>query len=273
VQRYSQTTMSSCSDDFLDENELSVWLQDFLAPDFFILPEVSGKHLIEKTGTRIDFLLMPKPHIVATGFPQIIFGIEVKYITKEETCKQVAKVYMQAIAYANSVFNVGKQFTEYMNKAGIQCDPFVRPAFVLVFSNLFFRQGFITKKEDRETFERHSWVMYGMSKIAAHQKVGDLKITRYKSAIIGYQMFLFDEFFSTLTAGSLKQYSFSESKLKNLLRTNGGNMDNRKIRRVIGGYRILDEDDFALHDEENWEACGNDIELDEEYYIAKYLED
>lgn len=298
---------------FENEADLASWLQGFLAPDFYILREVCGRHLIEKTRTRIDFLLMPKPHIVDTGFPQIIFGIEVKYVTEETTRKQITKVYMQAIAYTNSVFNVNKQFAEYMYKNGLQCDPFIRPAFVLVFSNLSFEENLTVRIRDREVYEKMQQatriyegskgrdqfaeknyekavfdirkagddrlnflggVMYGISKTAAYQKVGTLQIVKYKSATeLDYQMWLFDKFFYTCSCGSGERYHFVEAQLKNLFRTNGGNMDNRKIRRVIGGYQILDVDDFGLYDEENREACGNDIELDEEYYITKYLED
>lgn len=88
------------------EDNLKRRVTKALATDFIILEEVPGASLVDQTNVRIDFLLYPKDYLIAEGFTQNWFGIEVKYIKgfwTGDTGKK-AQLFWQAITYAQSIF-------------------------------------------------------------------------------------------------------------------------------------------------------------------------
>lgn len=64
--------------------------------------------MIEQTSVSIDFLLFPKPHLIADGFDPVWFGIEAKHIRdfKRGDLGKKSKLVWQSITYAQSAFYI-----------------------------------------------------------------------------------------------------------------------------------------------------------------------
>ena len=112
---------------FTSEDELKLWLEAHLADDFDLVREVVGSHLAERTRVQIDYIAYPRPHLVAAGFAQMHFGIEVKFL---DPCNgfssRAARALWQTVSYTDSEFDLAGR-------------P-VRLKYALLFSNLSFEQ-------------------------------------------------------------------------------------------------------------------------------------
>jgi hypothetical protein len=112
----------------IDEPKLHQRFIDLFGGDFDIHREVCGKYLYDAApkDPRIDFLIFPKDHIQAPGFPPVWVGIEAK-VPKDS--RRGAEVTRQAENYREAIFN--------RPAAGIVD---VRPDMVLIYPpiNYFF---------------------------------------------------------------------------------------------------------------------------------------
>ena len=112
---------------FTSEDELKLWLEAHLADDFDLVREVVGSHLAERTRVQIDYIAYPRPHLVAAGFAQMHFGLEVKFL---DPCNgfssRAARALWQTVSYTDSEFDLAGR-------------P-VRLKYALLFSNLSFEQ-------------------------------------------------------------------------------------------------------------------------------------
>jgi hypothetical protein len=102
----------------MNEDELKAVVRSVLGSDFLMKEEVDGLHLLTGEQVKIDFLLYPKDHLIASGFERIWVGIEVKSPNVKEPVKNGLKLAWQAITYTQSEFGD------------------IRPAFVLVYPHL-----------------------------------------------------------------------------------------------------------------------------------------
>ena len=110
---------------FSTEDELKAWVQPYLEKDFVIFPESVGQHL-SGTTVVIDFLLFPRPHLIAHGFANGFVGLEVKHITQENGfSRKSSRALWQTISYTDSEFFVDGKL--------------VPLAFAALFSNLSFQ--------------------------------------------------------------------------------------------------------------------------------------
>ncbi len=62
----------------MTEPELKKVFVAALMPDFHIVPEFWGMHIVEKREIRADYILRPKPHLIARGFDDVYIAGEVK---------------------------------------------------------------------------------------------------------------------------------------------------------------------------------------------------
>lgn len=100
MQKSSNTNLG-----ILSEDEIKSLILHTLSADFQLVPEVKGKHLIENTPVRIDFMAFPKPHLINNGFDEAWFGIEAKRGNFSEA-KQINRLMWQCITYAQSTFEI-----------------------------------------------------------------------------------------------------------------------------------------------------------------------
>ncbi len=92
-----------------EESKLKEIFRERVAKDFHIREEVSGRHLIEDKGVRIDFMLFPKDHVIAAGFEPQWFGVEAKFIHTNKSYgnrNKLTKLVWQCITYGQSVFKI-----------------------------------------------------------------------------------------------------------------------------------------------------------------------
>jgi hypothetical protein len=103
-----------------DEPRLKLLAQNILAPCFEVEPEVVGKFLPDGSRVVIDYILRPKPALVAKGFIDQPIGLEVKSANVSQPGTQGLALAWQCITYSMSEFK-GQ-----------------RPAFVLMFLGLSY---------------------------------------------------------------------------------------------------------------------------------------
>lgn len=101
-----------------DESKLKEFVTRKLSPSFEIRPNVEGNFIIDGTPVVVDYLLFPKPALVAQGFVEEWIGLEVKH--PEDKANKPIRFAWQCITYAQSKFD-GR-----------------RPPFVLMFPNIRF---------------------------------------------------------------------------------------------------------------------------------------
>ncbi len=110
---------------FSGEDELKRWFEKNISRDFYIEGEVEGIHIAESVNVRADYILVAKNHLIASGFTQEPFGVEVKYFNqKQGFLRKITRGFWQAISYNDSTFKLGKNI--------------IKPKFFLIFSNLSF---------------------------------------------------------------------------------------------------------------------------------------
>lgn len=86
----------------MSENQLKSFVYPYLELDFHVEVEVRGTHIVEQVTVVADFLLRPKPHLIAKDFDNVPFAIEVKAPTNNG---QYRKGVAQAASYVDSLFN------------------------------------------------------------------------------------------------------------------------------------------------------------------------
>ena len=117
----------------MNEQQLTSHLIDALQEDFDIRREVKGYNLLTRGPIRADVVAHPKPHLVAAGFVDAHFCIEVKAVPATEPDKRGRAAAWQALSYRLSEFDFGV------------------PAFALVyppFAEFYLREGDFTWERD-----------------------------------------------------------------------------------------------------------------------------
>lgn len=110
---------------FETEGELRSWLDPVIERDFEVAREVRGRHLTEQVRVQIDYVLIPRQHLVVAGFRPHPIGLEVKYLPLDHGFSPRASRFIwQAISYTDCEFELRGQTT--------------RLSHVLLFSNLSF---------------------------------------------------------------------------------------------------------------------------------------
>lgn len=114
-------------DRFKNERELKTWFKNKFNADFYIYAEVPGVHVAENKDVLIDYILIPKEHLVQEGFEPCHFGVEVKYFKQEsEFTHKTSRGLWQTISYNDCDFIIDNSK--------------VRLKFGLIFSNLSFAE-------------------------------------------------------------------------------------------------------------------------------------
>lgn len=161
---------------FNNEPELKKWLEDNLSRDFYIYPEVNGFHISERINVRIDFILIPKEHLIANGFDPSPFGVEVKYLKQEDGfTRKSSRALWQTISYMDSVFIINQQQ--------------IRLKFSLLFSNLSFHDEVELLRNYGFRFENDRMEWQAMKNVANHARVGTLEINGRKDDFVGWRIF------------------------------------------------------------------------------------
>ena len=160
---------------FSSEKELKQWLVEHLAEDFFLYPEVTGRHAAEGVRVQIDYLAFPKPHLVAAGFVPAHFGVEVKYLNQQEGFSHKAsRGIWQTVSYTDSVFDLAGQS--------------VRLKFALLFSNLSFADERSLLEHLGQKYENDHVTWHALLQLANHANVGNLEIKGSRDAWKGWKM-------------------------------------------------------------------------------------
>lgn len=113
----------------MNEQQLTSTLTVALQEDFGIRREVKGYNLLTRGPIRADVVAHPKPHLVAAGFIDAHFCIEVKAVPVTEPDTRGRAAAWQALSYRLSEFDFGV------------------PAFALVyppFAEFYLREGDFT---------------------------------------------------------------------------------------------------------------------------------
>ncbi|MDX1771064.1 MAG: hypothetical protein R3328_06030 [Planococcaceae bacterium] len=194
------------TDRFESEFELKTWLVKFLSQDFDLYPEVSGVHLFEKVNVRIDFVAVPKRHLVDDGFDPTPFGIEVKYFRQEnQFTHKTSRAFWQTISYNDSEF-----FFHGQN---------MKLKYSVLFSNLSFDNELALVRNYGADVENDLMEWKGMLHLANHANVGQLAINGDKNSCDGwYLKFAGGRYFSKLTKDGEVHYSLSNKNVINKVR-------------------------------------------------------
>jgi len=140
----------------MTEPDLKQYLNKLLEPDFHFAVEVEGRHIVENVRVVADYFLRPKPHLVANGFDDTYFAIEVKSPKHSNPHSQYRKAVVQAASYVDSLFD-GK-----------------RPLFTLIFPGMeYFRP---------ETPDQSGYFTQVLSyfQLAHYFNVGDFRVYQGK---------------------------------------------------------------------------------------------
>lgn len=145
------------------EPVLKAFMVEQFSSDFFIRPEVTGKHMITGDKVKADYMLQPKSHLLEAGFEDCKFVIEVKgvYGNNLSPRTRMEHAIQQAATYVHSRFDFGQ------------------PRFAILFPAfaIFLQEQFasIESKHDRELV---LWnVTRTVQNMAMFQHVGCLEVT------------------------------------------------------------------------------------------------
>lgn len=148
---------------FQSEPELKTWMTAFLSEDFDLHEEVKGIHLAHGTGVQIDYIAMPKPHLVDAGFVNLPFGIEVKYINPAEGfSRKAARAFWQTISYTDCAFKLDGEKTQLK--------------FAVLFSNLSFEAERGLLKQHGDLYENDFVAWRTLLQLANHAGVGLIEL-------------------------------------------------------------------------------------------------
>lgn len=148
---------------FQSEPELKAWMSAFLSADFDLHGEVKGLHLAHGTGVQIDYIAMAKPHLLAAGFVDQPFGIEVKYINPAEGfSRKAARAFWQTISYTDCEFNLRGEKKQLK--------------FAVLFSNLSFDAERALLKQHGAPHENDFVAWRTLLQLANHAGVGLIEL-------------------------------------------------------------------------------------------------
>lgn len=161
---------------FETEVELRSWLDPVIERDFEVVREVRGRHLTEQARVQIDYVLVPRPHLIAEGFKPDPIGLEVKYLPLVHGFSPRASRFIwQAISYTDCEFNLSGQTT--------------RLSRVLLFSNLSFddEQRQLRGITDSPVAnDRAKW--NALLELANHANVGSFQISGSRARNEGWRI-------------------------------------------------------------------------------------
>lgn len=161
---------------FETEGELRSWLDPVIERDFEVAREVRGRHLIEQVRVQIDYVLIPRQHLVAAGFRPDPIGLEVKYLPLDHGFSPRASRFVwQAISYTDCEFELRGQTT--------------RLSHVLLFSNLSFddEQRQLRGITDSPVAnDRVKWNAF--LELANHANVGSLQMSGSRATNEGWKI-------------------------------------------------------------------------------------
>ena len=161
---------------FGTEVELRSWLDPVIERDFEVAREVRGRHLTEQVRVKIDYVLIPRPHLIAHGFKPDPIGLEVKYLPLDHGFSPRASRFIwQAISYTDCEFDLRGQTT--------------RLPHVLLFSNLSFddEQRQLRGITDSPVAnDRAKW--NALLELANHANVGSLQMSGSRARNDGWRI-------------------------------------------------------------------------------------
>ena len=183
---------------FESEEEVSAWLNGWIAQDFDVWREVPGVHLAANVGVRVDLVLRPKAHLLAAGFASCFFGVEVKHLpTGGGFSPKASRAVRQAMSYMDCEFDLEGQK--------------VRLQRVLLFTNMSFEaeRGMLRGVEPQAlSNDKAKWAAF--LELANHGNVGNLEIYGTREAWKGWRIaFATGKYFSRY----LKEYCLSDANL------------------------------------------------------------
>lgn len=161
---------------FETEVELRSWLDPVIERDFEVVREVRGRHLTEQVRVQIDYVLIPRPHLVAEGFKPDPLGLEVKYLPLVHGFSPRASRFIwQAISYTDCEFDLRGQTT--------------RLSHVLLFSNLSFddeQRQLRGITDSKVANDRAKW--NALLELANHANVGSLQMSGSRARHDGWKI-------------------------------------------------------------------------------------
>ena len=161
---------------FTSEAELKAWLEDWIGADFEVFKEVSGVHLTENAGVKIDYVLKPKQHLIDAGFLPGPVGLEVKYLRQEGGFSSRASRFVwQAVSYTDCQFNLP--------------DGPARLSRVLLFSNMSFEDEYsLLKGVAPSVYENEKAKWTALLELANHANVGNLMMYGSRENRLGWKI-------------------------------------------------------------------------------------
>ncbi|MFG0604825.1 hypothetical protein ACF8CX_03655, partial [Vibrio mimicus] len=186
---------------FNNESELKQWFKEHLEADFRIRTEVEGVYGDSKV--KIDFMLVPRKHLIEEGFVKEPIGVEVKYfdVTNKFT-KKSSRAIWQTVSYKHSVFKAetGEQYT---------------PAYCVLFSNLSFKhERELLLKYVPTDAENDEMEWRGMLHLANHAGVGTFEISGSRKYYNGWAIkSVGGVYFRAYFCNGSKAYHLSNPKL------------------------------------------------------------
>lgn len=161
---------------FTSEAELKAWFEDWIEADFEVFKEVTGVHLTECVGVKIDYVLKPKQHLINAGFRPGPVGLEVKYLRQEGSFSSRASRFVwQAVSYTDCQFNLP--------------DGPVRLSRILLFSNLSFEDEYsLLKGVAPSVYENEKAKWTALLELANHANVGNLVMYGSRENRLGWKI-------------------------------------------------------------------------------------
>jgi hypothetical protein len=162
---------------FDSEPELKTWLEPRLARDFEIHPEVPGRHLVEAVRVKIDYVLVPRKHLVDAGFKPAPLGLEVKHLPLDHGgfSPKASRFIQQAISYTDCEFDLAGEPLRFKH--------------VLVFSNLSFRaERSLLRGIDPSPLANDQAKWNALLELANHANVGVLDMYGDREAWQGWKV-------------------------------------------------------------------------------------
>lgn len=149
---------------FTSEPQLKSWLETRIEADFEVFKEVPGVHITENVGVKIDYVLLPKQHLINEGFLPGPVGLEVKYLPQESSfASRASRFVWQAVSYTDCTFNLP--------------DGPARLHRVLLFSNMSFVDEYsLLKGITPSVYENEKAKWTALLELANHANVGNLVI-------------------------------------------------------------------------------------------------
>ena len=161
---------------FTSEDELKAWLENWIGADFDVFKEVSGVHLTENVGVKIDYVLKPKKHLTDAGFLPAPVGLEVKYLRQEGGFSSRASRFVwQAVSYTDCQFYLP--------------DGPARLSRILLFSNMSFDDEYsLLKGVAPSVYENEKAKWTALLELANHANVGNLMVYGSRENHLGWKI-------------------------------------------------------------------------------------